>query len=189
MDVSIWRSTASRIWKRRCRPASCSPAPCRARMCGTRSSSATAAMPWMTTILYACLPQGAVIGTCSVRRQAQLLHARPDLRITMMRGNVHSRLDKIRHGDCAASLLAMAGLRRARPGSGSLGRTCAHDHAARRLSGHRRHHRAGGRNRTAANCSRSSRTAQRAWRRRRNARCSAPWTAPAPHRSALLGSF
>jgi hydroxymethylbilane synthase len=61
---------------------------------------------------YACLPQGAVIGTCSVRRQAQLLHARPDLKITMMRGNVHSRLDKIRHGDCAASLLAMAGLRR-----------------------------------------------------------------------------
>jgi hydroxymethylbilane synthase len=61
---------------------------------------------------FACLPQGAVIGTCSVRRQAQLLHARPDLRITMMRGNVHSRLDKIRHGDCAASLLAMAGLRR-----------------------------------------------------------------------------
>lgn len=61
---------------------------------------------------YACLPTGAVIGTCSVRRQAQLLHARPDLTITMMRGNVHSRLDKIRHGDCAASLLAMAGLRR-----------------------------------------------------------------------------
>jgi hydroxymethylbilane synthase len=61
---------------------------------------------------FACLPQGAVIGTCSVRRQAQLLYARPDLRITMMRGNVHSRLDKIRHGDCAASLLAMAGLRR-----------------------------------------------------------------------------
>jgi hydroxymethylbilane synthase len=61
---------------------------------------------------YACLPEGAIIGTCSVRRQAQLLHARPDLQITMMRGNVHSRLDKIRHGDCAASLLAMAGLRR-----------------------------------------------------------------------------
>jgi hydroxymethylbilane synthase len=61
---------------------------------------------------YACLPQGAIIGTCSVRRQAQLLHARPDLKITMMRGNVHSRLDKIRHGTCTASLLAMAGLRR-----------------------------------------------------------------------------
>jgi hydroxymethylbilane synthase len=61
---------------------------------------------------YACLPYGAVVGTCSVRRQAQLLHARPDIKITMMRGNVHSRLDKVRHGDCAASLLALAGLRR-----------------------------------------------------------------------------
>ena len=61
---------------------------------------------------YACLPYGALIGTASVRRQAQLLHARPDLRITMLRGNVQSRLDKIRHGDCDASLLALAGLRR-----------------------------------------------------------------------------
>ncbi|WP_459674047.1 hydroxymethylbilane synthase [Acidisoma sp. 7E03] len=61
---------------------------------------------------YASLPHGAVVGTCSVRRQAQLLAARPDLTITMMRGNVQSRLDKIRHGDCTASLLAMAGLRR-----------------------------------------------------------------------------
>ncbi|MGI4978565.1 MAG: hydroxymethylbilane synthase [Janthinobacterium lividum] len=61
---------------------------------------------------FACLPRGAVIGTSSVRRQAQLLHARPDLRIVLFRGNVQSRLDKIRHGVCAASLLAMAGLRR-----------------------------------------------------------------------------
>jgi hydroxymethylbilane synthase len=61
---------------------------------------------------YACIPYGAVVGTCSVRRQAQLLHARPDIQITMMRGNVHARLDKVRHGDCAASLLALAGLRR-----------------------------------------------------------------------------
>ena len=62
--------------------------------------------------LYACLPHGALIGTASIRRQAQLLHARPDLRITMLRGNVQSRLDKIRHGACGASLLALAGLRR-----------------------------------------------------------------------------
>ena len=61
---------------------------------------------------YACLPQGALIGTASVRRQAQLLHARPDLRVAMLRGNVQSRLDKIRHGVCDASLLALAGLRR-----------------------------------------------------------------------------
>ncbi len=61
---------------------------------------------------YGVLPHGALIGTSSVRRQAQLLHARPDLRITMLRGNVHSRLDKIRQGACDASLLAHAGLRR-----------------------------------------------------------------------------
>ena len=61
---------------------------------------------------YALIKQGALIGTASVRRQAQLLHARPDLRCAMLRGNVQSRLDKIRHGVCDASLLALAGLRR-----------------------------------------------------------------------------
>ena len=52
------------------------------------------------------------VGTTSLRRQAQLLHARPDLRITLMRGNVQTRIDKVMAGDCAASLLAVAGLRR-----------------------------------------------------------------------------
>ena len=61
---------------------------------------------------FACLPSGAVIGTSSVRRQAQLLHARPDLRIATLRGNVQTRLAKLAAGDCAASLLALAGLRR-----------------------------------------------------------------------------
>jgi len=61
---------------------------------------------------YAVLPQGALVGTSSVRRQAQLLHARPDLRITTIRGNVQSRLAKVRAGDCEASLLALAGLNR-----------------------------------------------------------------------------
>src|SRR3984893_17620372 len=61
---------------------------------------------------YACLPSGAVIGTASVRRQAQLLHARPDLTITPIRGNVQTRLDKLAFGECTASLLAMAGLKR-----------------------------------------------------------------------------
>ncbi len=61
---------------------------------------------------YASLPAGAVIGTSSLRRQAQLLHARPDLRAVTMRGNVQSRLDKLAHGACAATLLALAGLRR-----------------------------------------------------------------------------
>ncbi len=61
---------------------------------------------------FACLPTGALVGTASVRRQAQLLHARPDLRITTLRGNVQTRLDKLAAGACAASLLAYAGLKR-----------------------------------------------------------------------------
>jgi hydroxymethylbilane synthase len=61
---------------------------------------------------YACLPSGAVIGTASVRRQAQLLHARPDLTTVTLRGNVGTRLDKVASGVCAASVLAYAGLRR-----------------------------------------------------------------------------
>ena len=61
---------------------------------------------------FACLPSGAVIGTSSVRRQAQLLHARPDLTIVSIRGNVQTRLAKLAAGECAASLLALAGLRR-----------------------------------------------------------------------------
>jgi hydroxymethylbilane synthase len=61
---------------------------------------------------FACLPSGAVVGTSSIRRQSQLLHARPDLVITTLRGNVQTRLDKIAAGACAASLLAYAGLKR-----------------------------------------------------------------------------
>lgn len=61
---------------------------------------------------FACLPHGALVATSSVRRQSQLLHARPDLRITMMRGNVQTRLAKIHDGIAAATLLAFAGLKR-----------------------------------------------------------------------------
>ena len=61
---------------------------------------------------YAALPHGAAVGSSSVRRAAQLLHARPDLVIQNIRGNVHGRLDKVRRGDFAASFLALAGMRR-----------------------------------------------------------------------------
>ena len=61
---------------------------------------------------YAVLRHGAMIGTSSVRRQAQLLHARPDLRIALIRGNVQSRLAKVRDDQYDATLLALAGLRR-----------------------------------------------------------------------------
>jgi hydroxymethylbilane synthase len=60
----------------------------------------------------AALPRGAVIGTSSARRQAQLLHRRPDLRVTLLRGNVQTRLARVRSGEIAASVLALAGLRR-----------------------------------------------------------------------------
>jgi len=58
------------------------------------------------------LKQGARVGTASVRRQAQLLHRRPDLRIGLIRGNVQTRLDRVERGDIGATLLAYAGLRR-----------------------------------------------------------------------------
>ncbi len=61
---------------------------------------------------FAALPQGAVVGTSSVRRQAQLCHVRPDLRVTSIRGNVQTRLRKLLDGECQASLLALAGLHR-----------------------------------------------------------------------------
>jgi hydroxymethylbilane synthase len=61
---------------------------------------------------YGALPRGGLVGTSSVRRQAQLLHARPDLRTGLLRGNVQTRLAKVRAGEVSASLLALAGLRR-----------------------------------------------------------------------------
>ncbi len=61
---------------------------------------------------YAALGQGAVVGSASVRRQAQLKHARPDLNFSLMRGNVGTRLQKLANGEAAATLLAYAGLRR-----------------------------------------------------------------------------
>ncbi len=58
------------------------------------------------------LPEGARVGTASLRRSAQLLAARPDLTITLMRGNVGTRLDKLAAGEVDATLLAVAGLKR-----------------------------------------------------------------------------
>ena len=58
------------------------------------------------------LAQGAVVGTASVRRQAQLLSKRPDLEVVLFRGNVGTRLRKLRAGEVDATLLALAGLRR-----------------------------------------------------------------------------
>lgn len=58
------------------------------------------------------LKEGAVVGTSSPRRKAQLLSLRPDLRIVPLRGNVQTRLAKLEAGEVDATLLAGAGLRR-----------------------------------------------------------------------------
>jgi hydroxymethylbilane synthase len=69
------------------------------------------------------LPRGALLGSASARRQAQALRLRPDLRTTLLRGNVETRLRKLEAGEVDATILAAAGLRR-------LGR---HDLAARAM--------------------------------------------------------
>ncbi|WP_339525261.1 hydroxymethylbilane synthase [Pseudomonas sp. EA_35y_Pfl2_R111] len=56
------------------------------------------------------LPAGSVVGTSSLRRQAQLLARRPDLKIQFLRGNVNTRLAKLDAGDYDAIILAAAGL-------------------------------------------------------------------------------
>ena len=61
---------------------------------------------------FAELPQGAVLGTSSLRRRAQLLAARPDLKIVDLRGNVDTRLRKLDEGNMDAIILAAAGLQR-----------------------------------------------------------------------------
>jgi hydroxymethylbilane synthase len=61
---------------------------------------------------YAALPEGALIGSASVRRQAQLKHYRPDLQFSLLRGNVGTRLARVEAGEFAATLLAYAGLKR-----------------------------------------------------------------------------
>lgn len=60
------------------------------------------------------LPKGAVVGTSSLRRQAQILARRPDLLVQPLRGNVDTRLRKLAAGEADATLLAMAGLIRLR---------------------------------------------------------------------------
>lgn len=58
------------------------------------------------------LPEGAVVGSASLRRRAQLLALRPDLQVVNLRGSVQTRLAKVESGTIHATLLAMAGLNR-----------------------------------------------------------------------------
>ena len=64
------------------------------------------------------LPESATVGTASLRRRAQVLHARPDVRVVNFRGNVATRLRKLADGKADATLLALAGLRRLGLGDG-----------------------------------------------------------------------
>ena len=96
--------------------------------------------------LLASLPEGAVVGTSSRRRAAQLLHARPDLVVRSIRGNIGTRVDKVMRGDYDAAVMASAGLIRLgstdliserlpyevmlpAPGQGALGVQCRADDA------------------------------------------------------------
>lgn len=93
------------------------------------------------------LPLNAVVGTSSLRRQAQLLHARPDLRVRSIRGNVETRIRKVHEGQYDAAVLAAAGVTRLQlerhiaqwlplevmlpaPGQGALGVQCRADDEA-----------------------------------------------------------
>jgi len=58
------------------------------------------------------LPEGALVGTASIRRRAQLAAIRPDIKFGLLRGNVGTRLEKLAAGDCDATFLACAGLKR-----------------------------------------------------------------------------
>ncbi len=61
---------------------------------------------------FESLPHGAVVGTVSPRRRAYVLHMRPDLQVVPLRGNVSTRLDKMKGGQVDATFLACAGLGR-----------------------------------------------------------------------------
>ncbi|MEL7040067.1 MAG: hydroxymethylbilane synthase [Pseudomonadota bacterium] len=58
------------------------------------------------------LPEGAVLGTASLRREAQALSLRPDLKVVPFRGRVETRIEKLERGEADATFLAMAGLQR-----------------------------------------------------------------------------
>ena len=79
---------------------------------GPRRADRRDALVTPTGLTLAELKHGAVIGTASLRRGAQLRHARPDLQVVSLRGNVGTRLEKLAAGHADATLLAVAGLAR-----------------------------------------------------------------------------
>lgn len=65
-----------------------------------------------SNLSWEMLPEGSVLGTSALRRQAQLLYHRPDLQIKMLRGNVDTRLKKLEQGEYFGIVVAQAGLSR-----------------------------------------------------------------------------
>ena len=80
--------------------------------CITKREDARDAVFSRDNIKLLDLPKGATIGTSSLRRQSQLLHARPDFQIMQLRGNLDTRLQKLADGHYDAIILAGAGVKR-----------------------------------------------------------------------------
>ncbi len=80
--------------------------------CITKREDARDALLTRNNIKFKDLPQGATVGTSSLRRQTQLMNVRPDFKIEQLRGNVDTRLRKLKEGQFDAIILAAAGVRR-----------------------------------------------------------------------------
>ncbi len=80
--------------------------------CITEREDARDALLSRNKVKFKDLPKGANVGTSSLRRQAQLMHARPDFVIHQLRGNVDTRLRKLKEGQFDAIILAAAGVKR-----------------------------------------------------------------------------
>jgi len=80
--------------------------------CITKREDARDALLTRNNTKFKDLPQGATIGTSSLRRQAQLMSIRPDFKIQQLRGNVDTRLRKLKEGEFDAIILAAAGVKR-----------------------------------------------------------------------------
>ena len=88
------------------------------------------------------MPDGAIVGTSSLRREAQLMALNAGLKIRLLRGNVETRLAKLDRGEYDAIILAAAGLTRL--GLGARGAYDAHDQAGERERREPAHQRAPG---------------------------------------------
>ena len=80
--------------------------------CITKREDARDALLTRNKVAFKDLPQGANVGTSSLRRQAQLMSVRPDFVIHQLRGNVDTRLRKLKEGQYDAIILAAAGVNR-----------------------------------------------------------------------------